>query len=215
MTTPSPLPPQPQQPNPDDWEVPNTGNFYTQQINSIRRLRFWATVVSVVVLASLLWALKVTINSFTTQIDKATPTVNLKELVGAAEKPKPAAVTAPSPEQSQKTTAGTSSNVAPSPTAATAPVAVAKPVSVTTAVSVDISSIGNSVVAVVSILVVAIAVLAISLLRTTYTLSVDSVRGKSATSTTGVDTSLPIPGAELVKAIGEALATVLKGLPGR
>lgn len=211
MTTVLPPPPQPQQPNPEDWNLPGTGNYFTQQIRSIRRLRFWATVVAVVALCFLLWALTATILSFTKQIDKATPDVNLKELVTAAQKDKAA------PPSSSVVAPGsqTSSSAPVTEASAQPPSGLAKPVSVTTAVTVDISSIGNSIVAVVSILVVAIAVLAISLLRTTYTLSVDSVRGKPAGSTAGVDTSLPIPGAELVKAIGEALATVLKGIPNR
>lgn len=211
MTIEVPPTPQPQQPNPDDWNLPGTGNYFTEQIRLIRILRLGATVVAVVALCFLLWALTATILSFTKQIDKATPNVNLKELVTAAEKAK--AVVSPS---SAVAPGSQTTSTAPVGDASAAPGAgVVKPVSLTTAVTVDISSIGNSIVAVVSILVIAIAVLAISLLRTTYTLSVDSVRGKPMGTTSGVDTSFPIPGAELVKAIGEALATVLKGIPNR
>lgn len=211
MTTVVPPSPPPPPPNPDEWNLPGTGNYFTEQIRLIRRLRLGATVVAVLALCFLLWALTITILSFTKQIDKATPNVNLKELVAAAEKAKavvpPGSAVAPAPQTTSSAPVADSSALPGS--------GVAKPVSLTTAVTVDISSIGNSIVAVVSILVIAIAVLAISLLRTTYTLSVDSVRGKPAGATAGVDTSLPIPGAELVKAIGEALATVLKGIPNR
>jgi hypothetical protein len=203
--------PQPTPPNPEEWATADTGNFYTEQIASIRRLRRWATVVAVLALASLIGALGATVWSFTKQIDKATPAVNLKELVASAKAGKnhSGASQAPTPN-TQSGSEAKNSSVLPAVQAA-----VAEPVVVTTAVSVDISSIGNSIVAVVSVLVVAIAVLAISLLRTTYTLSVERLREKPAATPVAVDTSLPIPGAELVKAIGEALATVLKGLPGK
>lgn len=176
-----------------DWQTRQRADYFTLQIKNIAKFRATATIVAMIVLASLIWALGCTVLSFTRQIDKATPAVNLKELVTSAKAGKPA--------------------VQPGDAAAQA-----APVSVNTSVSVDISSIGNSVVAVVTVLVLAIAVLAIALLRITYSLSVEGVgEGKVAEKhkPKDGDAGIALPGAELVKAVGEALATVLKGVPGK
>ncbi|WP_143133196.1 hypothetical protein [Pseudoduganella namucuonensis] len=177
-----------------DWQTRQSADYFALQIKNIAKFRATATVVAMIVLASLIWALACTVLSFTRQIDKATPAVNLKELVASAKAEKPAA----------------SLGGSPAPAAA--------PVSVNTSVSVDISSIGNSVVAVVTVLVLAIAVLAIALLRITYSLSVDGVgegRLSEGRKHKDGDAGIVLPGAELVKAVGEALATVLKGVPGK
>ncbi|WP_256078012.1 hypothetical protein [Massilia sp. YIM B04103] len=141
-----------------------------------------------------------TLHSFTRQIDKATPAINLKELV----------TTAPATQANGTSTAAPATD---KPVADTATSKTSNPSQLHAAISVDISSIGNSVVAVVSVLVIAIAILAISLLRATYSLSVEGISPGKASK--DADNSVPWPGVEMVKAIGDALATALKGMPGK
>lgn len=183
-----------------DWQTKRDVNFFHKQINDILRLRTAATVVLIVTLLSLILALGCTLHSFTRQIDKATPAINLKELVATAPATQANGISAAAP--------ATDKPVADAATSKTS-----NPSQLHAAISVDISSIGNSVVAVVSVLVIAIAILAISLLRATYSLSVEGISPGKASK--DADNSVPWPGVEMVKAIGDALATALKGMPGK
>ncbi|MBB3119724.1 hypothetical protein [Pseudoduganella violacea] len=178
-----------------DRQTASGVDFFHKQIKNIYWLRNAATFALVVTLISLIIALGCTLHSFTKQIDKATPAVNLKELVA----------TPPAGQASTSTT--------DKPAADNATSKASNPTQLHAAISVDISSIGNSVVAVVSVLVIAIAILAISLLRAAYSLSVEGIsKGQISKE---ADNSLPWPGVEMVKAVGDALATALKGMPGK
>ncbi len=82
----------------------------------------------------------------------------------------------------------------------------------------SLKTIATSVVAITSILVVAITVLAIAFIRSTFTLTLPFESNSSKSDDSPPEPQKPLeitlPGIEMLKAAGDALATVLKGLPG-
>lgn len=158
----------------------------------------------------LIFALGTTIDSFTRQIDKAAHVLSVKDL---GTPPQPPLVTTNS--ASTKATAAT--GVAKHGEGVKDNKVEPQTALVETPLKVDLSSMGSSIVAVVTVLVIAISAVSIVLLRATYSLSVSGPDGKTAAMPASdiSDNGIPFPGAEVIKAIGEAMSTVIKGMPSK
>lgn len=189
-------------------------NFFLRQVAYLSLLRWFASLVAVGTLALLCCSLFETLKAFNHQLVKATP--NVTEII------------APKVEGAQadaKSSANKSIETAPSastpPATGKQPVAakisgtqpkVTEPVSVTASVKVDISSIANSVVAIISILVVAIGVIVISLLRMTFSLAPEQLGNTKERTAPALLSGIPTPGIEAFKIVGEALGDFIKSL---
>lgn len=191
-----------------DWHVERRVDVFGKQVDAIFRLRIISTLIATFTLICLIAALGLTVFSFNKQVDKVTPAVNkslAQETLDATAASKPKPVVPPGAQ------AGSAPAVAKQENQVQTGAVPAAPPPVVTSITVDLSSIGNSVVAVITVLVVAVAALAIVLLRMTYSLTAGDTSENKTVATP--DNSIPLPGVELVKAVGEALATVIKGVP--
>jgi len=182
-------------------------NIFLAQILAIEKLRGRVALVATVVLAALIFAMCMTVLSFTKQIDKATPDVRLV----------PGAVVSQSEADGLVTQLEKNKDLGKQAPATGRGTAAATVVAGTnTSVSVDISSIANSVVAVISVLVLAITVLAIALLRSTFSLSTHRENPTSASDgEKKQENAVQLPAVEAIKACAEAFAEVVKGVTGK
>lgn len=190
-----------------DFAVRGRIDYFAKRIERLNILRYVAMTVCIAVVICLLVALGLMIDSFTKQIDQITPSVN-----NLLSKTAPVAVNS---ETTPTTTTATSIKKADEQKdgSGSAVTRTVDAVSATTTISVDMSSIGGSIVAVITVLVLAVSALAIVLLRTTYALTTgDSYDGKSESKSEPDDIGIPLPGAEIIKAVGEALADALKSV---
>lgn len=179
-----------------------------QEARARRAYRHGAVVAALVVLTVLLAALICVISTFVGQVNVAPKVIVEKVLETSVPKSSASAVGSTTLALPSGAT-----SAAASASGTGAPVSGNGPPKWTASVSVDTTSIANSVVAISSILVVAVVVLAIALVKATF--SMESPHGKKDDGKPKKpDDGITLPGAEIVKAVGDVLSSTVKAVVG-
>lgn len=178
------------------------GNSVLEEATARRRFRYFAVAAAMTTLVVLLYVLTTTVCSYVSHVDRVGEAlISWQSLVDT--------------QAHAASTSASSTASAPSPSKASSGATAAGKLALSESITHfegSLKTIATSIVAISTVLVVAATVLAIAFMRSAFTLTLHHEESPQATPK-AKESDIALPGVEMVKAVGEAFATALKGLP--